>query len=296
MSYSEFDFPVAGGSAHAGRWGDPADPVIVGVHGVTANHLNFALLGPALEGRASLVAADVRGRGRSGGLPGPFHMQAYIDDLVALADHLGIERLRIVGHSMGAYIAASYAALRPDRVEALLLVDGALTLPLPENFDIDEYMKALLGPSLERLSMTFESLETYRDYWRAHPALKDHWGPHIDSYLEYDLVAATGGGYRSSVSAEAVKEYSVELLTSDRGSDFKRIECPAALVRAARGLLDQPTPLLPDAVAEALLPGTGIVDLGIMPDTNHWTILFAPDHAAHIADLADKHLLAAGGS
>jgi pimeloyl-ACP methyl ester carboxylesterase len=291
VSYSEFDFSVAGGHAHAGRWGDPTDEVLVGVHGVTANHLNFALLGPALEGRASLVAPDVRGRGRSGGLPGPYGMQAYVDDLVSLADHLGIERLKLVGHSMGAYIAASYAALRPDRVESVFLIDGALTLPLPEGFDIDGYMKNLLGPSLERLRMTFDSPEAYRGYWRDHPALKEDWGDHVEAYIAYDLVPAEGGGYRSSVSEEAVTEYSVELLTSERGSDFKRIQCPAALVRAARGLLNQGTPLLPDALADALLAGTQITDLGIVPDTNHWTILFAPKHAANIADLVEKHLL-----
>lgn len=291
MSYSEFDFPVAGGQAHAGQWGDPADPLLIGIHGVTANHLNFGLLGPALEGRAHLVAPDVRGRGRSGTLPPPFHMQAYVDDLVSLADHLGAERLKLVGHSMGAYIAASFAALRPDRTAAVFLVDGALTLPTPADFDVDAYMKNLLGPSLERLSMTFESPEAYRDFWRQHPALKDHWGPHIEAYLEYDLVAAEDGRFKTSVSTDAVMEYSVELLTSDRGSDFSRIKCPAALLRAARGLLDQEVPLLPDAVAEPLLAGTGIVDLGILADTNHWTITFAPEGAAKVADLVEEHLL-----
>jgi pimeloyl-ACP methyl ester carboxylesterase len=291
MTYSEFDFSVRGGQAHAGQWGNPSDPLIVGVHGVTANHLNFGLLGPLLEGRARLVAPDVRGRGRSSTLPAPFHMQAYVDDLVALADHLEIEKLKLVGHSMGAYIAASFAALRPDRTEAVFLIDGALTLPLPPDFDIDAYMKNLLGPSLERLSMTFGSPQAYADFWRQHPALKDDWGPHIDAYLDYDLVPADGGGYRSSVSTDAVMEYSVELLSTERGSDFSRLQCPAALVRAARGLLNQDTPLLPDAVAEPLLATTQIVDLGILPDTNHWTITFAPEGATTTADLIEKHLL-----
>ena len=93
------------------------------------------------------------------------------------------------------------------------------------------------------------------------------------------------------MSTDAVMEYSVELLSTERGSDFSRIQCPAALVRAARGLLNQDTPLLPDAVAEPLLATTQIVDLGILPDTNHWTITFAPEGAATTADLIEKHLL-----
>ena len=288
--HETFDFPVQGGSAHAGRWGDPGDPLVIGAHGVTANHLNFSLLGPALEGRATLVAPDVRGRGRSAGLPGPYDLTAYAADLVSLADHLGVEKMRLVGHSMGGYIVSTTAALHPDRVESILIVDGALTLPTPPDFDIDAYMKALLGPSLERLSMRFDSPEAYLDYWRVHPALKDHWSDAFEAYFKYDLIP-DGDKYKTSVSKEAVMEYSVDLLRSERGSDFKRLQCPAWLMRAARGLLNEETPLFPDSVTETLLEGTDIVDLGIVPDTNHWTILFTPDHAAQMADTVEKYLL-----
>ena len=281
-TYETFDFPVRGGTMRAGRWGDPDDPVVVGVHGITANHLNFTLVGQELDGRARLVAPDVRGRGRSTDLPGPYGVTEYAEDLVSLADHLGLDKVRLAGHSMGGYISATAAALHPDRIESVLLIDGGLTLPTPPDFDADAYVEALLGPSIARLSMTFESPEAYRDFWKAHPGLKDYWAPHIDAYVDYDLVR-DGETYRSCVSAEAVKEYNYDLLKSERKSDFTRIQCPAWIVRAERGIFDDIPPLFPDALAEQLLPGTDITDLGVVPDTNHYTILLSDRGAEAVA-------------
>ena len=290
MTYETFDFPVRGGNMRAGRWGDAADPVVIGLHGVTANHLNFALVGPELEGRAQVVAPDVRGRGRSSELPGPYGVTEYAEDVVTLADHLGLERVRLAGHSMGGYIAATVAALHPERVESVLLIDGGLTLPTPPDFDADAFIEALLGPSIARLSMTFESPEAYTDFWRVHPGLKDYWGPHIEDYIAYDLVQ-DGDTYRSCVSADAVKEYNYDLLKSDRKTDFTRLQCPAWMVRAERGIFDDVPPLFPDALADQLIPGTNITDLGIIPDTNHWTITFGQKGAATVADVIEERLL-----
>ena len=290
MSYETFDFPVRGGQMRAGAWGNAEDPVVVGVHGITANHLNFALIGKELEGRARVVAPDVRGRGRSSELPGPYGVTEYAEDLVSLADHLGLERIRLAGHSMGGYISATAAALHPDRIESVLLIDGGLTLPTPPDFDADAFIEALLGPSIARLSMTFESPEAYADFWKVHPGLKDYWGSHLDEYVAYDLIKE-GDTYRSCVSAEAVKEYNYDLLKSDRKDDFTRMQCPTWMVRAERGIFDDIPPFFPDALAEQLIPGTNITDLGIIPDTNHWTITFGPKGAVTVANLIDEHLL-----
>ena len=291
MTYETFDFPVRGGVMRAGSWGKPDDPVVVGVHGITANHLNFKLIGEALDGRARVIAPDVRGRGRSSDLPGPYGVSDYAADLVALADHLDLERIRLAGHSMGGYISATAAALHPDRIESVLLIDGGLTLPTPEDFDADAYIEALLGPSIARLSMTFDSPEAYADFWKVHPGLKDYWGPHLDEYVAYDLVANGAGGFKSCVSAEAVKEYNYDLLKSDRKTDFTRMQCPTWMVRAERGIFDDVPPFFPDALAEQLLPSTKITDLGIIPDTNHWTITFSPKGAATVANVIEEHLL-----
>ncbi|MDQ6731816.1 MAG: alpha/beta hydrolase [Actinomycetota bacterium] len=75
----------------------------------------------------SLAAVDRRGRGDSGELPPPFGIDAHVRDMVAVLDALELERALVVGHSLGAYIAAALAATHPERVTGLVLVDGGLS-------------------------------------------------------------------------------------------------------------------------------------------------------------------------
>ena len=79
--YSTFDVPAAGGPLHVGRWGD-GDRVVVAAHGITGNHRSWQGVARALGPDVSLVAPDLRGRGASAKLPGPFGMRAHADDLV----------------------------------------------------------------------------------------------------------------------------------------------------------------------------------------------------------------------
>ena len=47
-------------------------------------------------------------------------------------------------------------------------------------------LKATLGPTMERLDMTFDSLDDYVAFWRKHPALADDWNDAIEAYVVYD--------------------------------------------------------------------------------------------------------------
>ena len=67
--------PVRGGNLTVGEWGPSNGPAILVVHGVTASHLTWPLLASLLPD-AHLIAPDLRGRGRSNALPGPWGMPA----------------------------------------------------------------------------------------------------------------------------------------------------------------------------------------------------------------------------
>ena len=133
MTYTTIDAPVRGGNLHAGRWLPAAGPAavpVLAVHGVTATHLSwFAVAGSAPD--LDIVAPDLRGRGGSRTLPGPAGMGQHADDLAALLDHLGIEKVVLAGHSMGAFVSVVMADRHPDRVERMLIVDGGLPLDVP---------------------------------------------------------------------------------------------------------------------------------------------------------------------
>ncbi|HYO18179.1 MAG TPA: alpha/beta fold hydrolase, partial [Dermatophilaceae bacterium] len=92
-----------GGTLRVGEWGpgDPAAPTVLAVHGITASHLAWAPIARACP-TARVIAPDLRGRGRSAGLPGPYGMAHHAADLEAVIESLELPPALLVGHSMGA--------------------------------------------------------------------------------------------------------------------------------------------------------------------------------------------------
>lgn len=95
--------------------------------GPGASGLYFGSLG-GLDRDFTLVALDPRGTGGSDPPHDPdgFRLEDYAADLDELRKHLGLERLTLLGHSHGGFVAMTYASMWPERVERLVLV-GSLT-------------------------------------------------------------------------------------------------------------------------------------------------------------------------
>jgi pimeloyl-ACP methyl ester carboxylesterase len=117
-------------------------PVIVALHGGGAGSSGGAGMGgllPELGGRFYVVAPDgVGGFGETDtSAPTPYGVQSRVDHLEAFVDALGIDRFLIVGNSQGAWIAAKYAILHPDRVTKMVLIASATVaaaMGIPEEF------------------------------------------------------------------------------------------------------------------------------------------------------------------
>jgi pimeloyl-ACP methyl ester carboxylesterase len=100
------------------------DPIIF-IHGYTATLESMVGVANALPPTYRKVALDARGFGRSTKFGDPSRFgQNMVDDVVRLMDHLQIQRAHLVGHSMGALIAANVAARYPARVTSAALVAG----------------------------------------------------------------------------------------------------------------------------------------------------------------------------
>ena len=281
-AYEEFRAPVAGGSLAVLRW--PGEgPVVLAAHGITANALSWSFLAEQLDGAFSLVAPDLRGRAGSAGLPGPYGMAAHADDLVAVLDALAVEEAVVVGHSMGAFAAAVAALRHPDRVRELVLVDGGVGFPTPPGADLDAVLQAVIGPAMQRLQMTFPSLEAYLDFWRPHPALQRDWSPQLEEYLARDLVGKAPH-LRSSCSLDAVRTDGGQVLRDEEAlGAVRRVGIPTTLLWAERGLLDQPQGLYDEVrLAQAGLPDS--VRVVPVPDVNHYSVLLSARGAAVVAD------------
>jgi len=285
MEPTFFDVPVAGGDLRVARFGN-GPRTVLGIHGVTASSMSMAPLAHQLGPDVTLVAPDLRGRGGSNRLPGPFGMGAHADDCAAVLDHLQTGPVVVVGESMGAFVAVVLAADHPALVERVVLVDGGLPPPLPEGIDVDQVLDAVLGPAIARLRQTFPNEDAYLDFWRAHPALQEDWSDDIEAYLRYDLEPADGGGLKSKVSEDAVRADGAQNVTDVDvvGDALRALTCPVNLLRATRGLLNQPVPLLPDFVVDTWRPNLPQLVDEVVDDTNHYTICFGERGAKVVAE------------
>ena len=109
---------------HYLEWGNVGAPPVVMVHGLTGNAHAFDNLAPHFANRYHVISVDVRGRGDSDWAPdGDYSNDAYVADLEGLRQALGLERLSLVGTSMGGRISLTYAGTYPDRVERTVLND-----------------------------------------------------------------------------------------------------------------------------------------------------------------------------
>lgn len=297
MNYQLHRVPVRGGELAVGQWG-PADApqTVLLVHGVTASHQSWPLVAELIDG-ARILAPDLRGRGRSNHLPGPYGMPQHADDLAATLDHFGVETALVVGHSMGAFVSVVLAHRHADRVSELILVDGGLPLAVPDNLSPADFTKAVLGPAQDRLAMTFESEKAYLDFWRRHPAFVDDWNPTVENYVAYDL-SGTAPELHPSTTYQAVAEDSAELTGSDSLlTALDALKHPTTFLRAPRGLLNADPLYTPENVAQWKDKLSSLETIEV-DDVNHYTIVLGEAGASRIAavvtDALHRHTSKAG--
>jgi lipase len=281
-SYRSISAAVDGGQLYGGEWNPSGATTVVAVHGITANHRNFALLAEALP-RHRLLAPDLRGRGASRTLPGPWGIDRHANDVAGLITASATGPVVLVGHSMGGFVAAALVRRYPDLVSGLVLVDGGLPFPPPVGIDVDQAIELTLGPALQRLHRTFPSRDAYRRFWQAHPALREAWSEAIADYVDYDLVGSPPE-LRSSVSSEAVvQDARDQFQDPDTADPLGGFSGPARLLVVSRGLLDRPPGLYPEVELVRWRSRLPSLTIDEVPQLNHYTIMLHPSGAARVA-------------
>jgi pimeloyl-ACP methyl ester carboxylesterase len=101
-----------------------AGPPVVFIHGLLGSHADWAHLLDDLSVHHRVLALDLFGHGASAKPRGDYSLGAHAATVRDLLDHLAIETVTLVGHSLGGGIALQFAYLFPDRVQRLLLVSS----------------------------------------------------------------------------------------------------------------------------------------------------------------------------
>ena len=104
-------------------WGGDG-PALVMMHGIGDDPHMFDDLASLLHDRFRIIAYARRGHGLSDAPPGPYDAATLAEDFRQLVDHLAIQRMSVLGWSMGANEGTAYAGQYPERVDKLIYLDG----------------------------------------------------------------------------------------------------------------------------------------------------------------------------
>jgi pimeloyl-ACP methyl ester carboxylesterase len=111
------------------EWGAISSPLLVLLHGGLAHAHWWDFFAPAIAGSHHVVALDLRGHGDSGyARPPAYRIADYVEDLAVLVGQLDRANIDIVGHSLGAMVAAAYSTAAPQRINSLVFVDSQLKI------------------------------------------------------------------------------------------------------------------------------------------------------------------------
>jgi pimeloyl-ACP methyl ester carboxylesterase len=231
---------------------------------------------PELEAERTLLLIDPRGTGESGrpSDPSAYNLEDHADDLEALREHLGLERLDLVGHSHGGFVAMCWAGRHPGSVGRLVLANTtprftdeirALRANRIEAHRgapyFDDALEALEARRQGRYSNDEELSDLFVRDWRLQLA------PEIDYEPVAEALRAAGN------NADALRHFNDRVAgTMDLRPMLERIAAPTLVLAsdldpfaaAARETADH----LPDATIVAL------------PDADHFTFL---EHANRTA-------------
>jgi pimeloyl-ACP methyl ester carboxylesterase len=109
-------------------WGGDGAPVLA-LHGLASSAHWYDIVAPLLCDRFRIIAPDQRGHGQTTQANDGYDWRSVASDAVGLLDVLEIEKAIVFGHSWGGNVAVATAAHHPERVSALVMIDGGFFSP-----------------------------------------------------------------------------------------------------------------------------------------------------------------------
>lgn len=247
---------VGGLRIHCYEQGAPDDPPVVVLHGIMGHTREWDTLTGELARSFHVLAVDQRGHGESDWAD-EYTAAAMAHDVVRLVEQVGIAPVSLVGHSLGAIVAAVVAADRPDLVSRLVLLDiGPDSLGTPEIVgEMAATLTALAGTSYAHAGEAVEQ-------WLVGNHLAD--ADLMRHYVEHCLVARDDGRFGWRFDGEGLVRFLTEGVTeSQLWSAVDRLSAPTLLVRGEH------SPLLSRATAHEMVRRLGRARFVEIPGAGH---------------------------
>jgi len=199
-------------------WNSRNEGPMVLLHGIGDNAHIWDHIARGVSAHMRAIAPDQRGHGLSDWpKPPAYTCEDYVADLEAFIDGLELERVILLGHSMGALHATRYAALHPDRVSALIHVDIEARPP--------DWNKKYLSNLYEQLPHFYYTVdECVRQARKNSPYAGEEL---LYSIARLSLTKGENGKYRHQYDREVLSHFD----RYDLRPCLKYIRCPALMIR-----------------------------------------------------------------
>jgi pimeloyl-ACP methyl ester carboxylesterase len=217
----DVDLPGQGVRLRATRWPGAGTPILL-LHGLASTRRFWNLVVPGLVG-LPVIALDQRGHGDSERPDGPYDAATVVADALTALDALGVSRAVVVGHSWGASTALRIAHEAPERVLAVVAVDGGLGRAVDAG-DTRAQARERLTP--HRTALPPEEL---RALVAAGP-LAPWWSDELADALLPLFGVGPDGLARPRLPFEAHMQIVDDLLDNDPETWLPHITCPTWLV------------------------------------------------------------------
>jgi len=212
------------------------------VHGFSHDRSVWIGLARALEHEARVIAPDLRGHGRSPWSPtGRYDLADYARDLPRLLDALELDRVHVVGHSLGGNVATLFAADHPARVASLVLVDTGPALERAGSLhiagEVDAAFGSLASPAEQRARLA-----------AIHP---EGDGGILDALAQSSLASRLDGRFEPALDPGVIgggpSPADLERIEAQLWSALASLVCPVLVVRGGRSAV------LAEAVARRMV-------------------------------------------
>jgi len=260
-------------SIHLLEWSHEGVPLVL-LHGFGNEAHIWDDFAPVVAPYYRTIAVDLRGHGESAHDPERrYDDQSHVRDLETITEALGIERLVLVGHSLGGRISTLFGARHPQRLAGLVLVDAG-----PE---LDARGVSRISTDVQRsVDLSFVSLAECENalahaYPAAQPAALARMARHGMRKREdgryqrkTDPAFHAARGELTAAAAEALEKKT----TQELWDALARIPCPALVVRGAAS--DVLGPDTAERMAEEALPNARLV---VVPRAGHSVMTDNPE-------------------
>lgn len=232
------------------------DPVII-MHGLFGSGDNWHTIARMMEPQYQCIVVDMRNHGRSPHDP-EMNFQVMADDLLELLADLGLDKVSLIGHSMGGKVAMQFALLHPEKVNKLIVVDIAPKYYPPHH---DAVIEAIESIQPEKLTERSEAEAAFaRFLGNNQPTIQ---------FLMKNLSRLPEGGFEWKPNMPVIIGAYHALV--DEVVPSTPFTGPVLFVRGqkSRYILDDDIPHM-----KALFPNSSLITI---PDAGHWVHAEAPE-------------------